>query len=792
MKSRLATLGAIVTIVLGVGAVADAAINPALLPCQEAIAKSGGKFVGKKMKAIQKCNDKNLKTPGSCAPGDLATTIAALVVKLSDGIDKKCSEFGQTAAPAGLGFPGKCDDPTPGDVFTLSDLKSCIHTSHEDIVDGLIDLEYGTTTGPITDTDLLKCQKAISKDGGKVLAATLKAVQKCRNAINKGTLTGILPKDCATDDVKTAASITKAVSKAQADIGVKKCTDAHILALDVCNPNATTAVGAAACITSTHQLAADDPAPTSADLIDFEYATPPLCGDGVVNTPSEECDGSDLSGCTSQGFSGPCGSAVGNFACLCLDIPRERVVEHASADLDNGWTGASHDSGVVEGGGYVADLYDCDNVTDFSCNVGPSCSGGAHAACSNDGQCASLGQGTCRKRITAVGPHCALNIQTSCPIVNGNVSCSAPNDFCKTTFHGPPLPLSSGGISVCVTNVFTEDVVGTKNLTTGSAAVRIRQGSITRLGPSTSQPCPVCGGFCDKPAGGDRRNCTTNADCASIPPAGTIACKTDFVCSHGPNVDKECRPAPPFGGGTTLFGTTSVDCPSDASLISPAVGLDILFNPATTGTVSVTPTVQCDDLAFNNKRCMGGSSDGRLCTTASECPGGACSFQCYCPNGGGQKQRPNSCDAACVIPGGAFPDAQPCSVDGDCPGGFCHPADCRPDPVAPVAEQPNEGACSVTVEGHCSVSGYLTCSVDADCQPPGCPNCQPTETCLVAGKNCFLNSNITRTGQADPTNPLSVATFCIAQTSTPSVNTTAGLPGPGALFQPSTTINTGF
>ncbi len=797
MKSRVAVLGAIATIVLSLAALpAHALPNAAFIPCQEAIAKNAGKFVNGKLKAIQKCKNKDLKTPGSCDHTALNTTIAALQAKMNAGIEAKCNAIGSYGLSTGadnLGFPGKCDDVTPGNAFQVSDLEACLFTQHEATVDALIDAEYGTTTGPITDSAVLKCQTTVAKDGGKVVKLVLKAVQKCRNAINKGTITGLLPKNCATGDAKTAANVTKATSKAQADIAAK-CTDAQVTQLDICNPNATTGAGAASCTVSTHQLATDDPDPTSGDLLDYEYATPASCGDGVINQPIEECDGTDLSGCTAQGFSGPCGSPTGNFACLCLDIPRERAIEHSNSDLDNGWSGQSHDSGTVEGGGYVSDIYDCDGPggPDTLCTVGPSCVGAPHSPCTKDADCTLQG-GTCRQRAASIQrPHCSNDITQSCPLANNYGSCGDPTiTTCVTTPHGAPLPLSSGGIPVCVVNVFSEDVTGTKDLASGQSAVRVHQGSITNLSSAPAQPCPVCGGFCGTPNASQRRNCTTDADCAAIAPAGTIKCNHDAICSGGPNIDKECRPNPPFGGPTALFGNPSVDCPPTSNLLSGATGLDILFNPATTGTTTMTPSIQCDATGFTGKRCMGGSSDGRTCTTASECPGGTCSFQCYCPtSAGGTRERPNDCDAACL---GGSNDAVPCTVDSECPGGFCHPADCRIDPGAPAYQQPNEGGCTATVEGRCSASAYRSCNVDLDyTSAGGCSDCQSGETCVVTPKNCFMTNQIVRSGQPGVPDSISASTFCIPNVNKPSVNTTAGLPGPGALLQPTTTDQTGF
>src|SRR6185369_5765958 len=129
-------------------------------------------------------------------------------------------------------------------------------------------------------------------------------------------------------------------------------------------------------------------------------------------------------------------------------IPRTRVEEHAEADLDNGWTGLSHDSGIVEGGGYVTDLWDCDGPggPDTLCNVGPTCSLFPNSPCSpspapiasldtGDEICASLGQGLCRKTPGgATGPHCEINFQKRCQ-TSGDCT-ATPGDRCIITPHG--------------------------------------------------------------------------------------------------------------------------------------------------------------------------------------------------------------------------------------------------------------------------------------------------------------------------------------------------------------------
>ena len=769
--------------------------------CRQSIAKAGLSYSTGLLKLYQKCKNADLKSPGSCAAPDPAA-ITKLQGKLSGSIMKGCP-LQPVQFEEGMGFPGVCaPDPTPLDLFSLADVTTCIQSTHDTAVNDMLALEYDATATP-TAADL-SCQTTIAKAGESVFAAVQKAVQACRLGLSAGKLSGFSATNCGTSNPKTAAAISKAVNKAEASIQAK-CTDQQIVDLKACTPDQTTAAGAATCEALAHQLAADNPAQAPLDVIDFQFATPASCGDGRVNEFNEECD---LNGSGDAACPGQCGDPAGLFACLCENIPRQRVIEHANADLDNGWTGFSHDSGVVEGGGYVVDLYDCDNVSDFDCNVGPSCSLPPHSPCGGTKNgppvnnslsvgppyengntiCSGLGQGTCRKsQADALGPHCALNFQQEC---DNNNQCPGLGDFCVTTFHGAPLPLSSGGVSVCVVNTFTEDVVGTTNVQTGAGSVRLRQQSATFLG-TKNEPCPICGGYCNGALGvggaiGARTPCSTNADCpASVP------CITANTCSYGPNADQSCRPGTPIGGPTEFFGNPSLDCPVGNADGNNIGTLDILFNPATTGTTTLTASVACDAPGFGGKTCFQGANDGRACTLPADCPGGSCINQCFCPtNVNGVVEQPNSCQAACL---GGGNDMAPCALDSECPGGFCHNADCRVDPTDHHSSQ--EGICTVGPSvGTCSVHAFQNCSSDSQCHQPFCSFCQAdnSETCQFALQHCFVNGQISRSGTPGPTDRVSAAIFCIPFSKAPSVNSVAGLPGPGAITQPTTTVNVGF
>jgi hypothetical protein len=693
-------------VVVGTSTAHAAILTATQYPCLKAIAAQSLKFVTGELRERRRCANANLADPGRCLGPDLTR----LRDKLSTGLAQKCtflSPSGVNITPGNLrsiGFRGSCaDTDAPSDTFSLLDLQHCIETSHEDLITSMIAVEYDSTNA-LTGT-ALTCQKAIAANSAKFVARLMKNVQKCRNDlldcklgpsptyITICKLSGVLPQNCATGDTKTKDAVAQAKTKAH-DAIVSRCSVADALDINACEPGLSPD-DAATCELDSHQAFTDNPdAIATADLLDYEYAKPAACGDGRKNRPHEECDGLDASACPGQ-----CGEASGLFPCLCQNIKRTRVVEHANSDLDNGWTGQSHDSGIVEGGGYVTDLWDCDGPAglDTICNVGPSCSGGANSPCSPRGYpgpndlplpgldtgdkiCTSLGEGECRKtEAGATGPHCELDFQQRC--INGVQCKTIAGDRCVFVPHGAPLPISSGGVSVCVVNIFTEDVVGTTNLSLtagaepGGGSVRLRQNSSTYLGPDQEQPCPVCGGFCSGSAGattpGVRNLCSTPADCS-----GGATCITEAVCSWGPKIDKACNPNTPAGGTTKFFGNPSEDCPMDGLLLGT---IDILFNPATTSLAApVTANFDCATAGWTDKVCAGGPNQHKPCVVDGDCPNGTCNEQCFC---GGGAQKPNACAPACL---GGLGDASDrclgganegvlCSAASECPAGRCQP-----------------------------------------------------------------------------------------------------------------------
>jgi hypothetical protein len=110
-----------------------------------------------------------------------------------------------------------------------------------------------------------------------------------------------------------------------------------------------------------------------------------------------------------------------------------------------------------------------------------------------------------------------------------------------------------------------------------------------------------------------------------------------------------------------------------------------------------------------------------------------------------------------------------------------------------------EGICTVgPSDGRCSLQNWKPCEADKECHPSSsdpngtCEFCDPSETCIEVPRQCFVSPTIRRQGFPGLPTRVSAAIFCIAKTTAPAVNGTAGLPGPGAITQPADTVESGF
>jgi hypothetical protein len=306
------------------------------------------------------------------------------------------------------------------------------------------------------------------------------------------------------------------------------------------------------------------------------------------------------------------------------------ITSNPGSDLDTGWTGIAHNSVATSESSVSVDLNNCNSGT-----------------CTVDGS-ALVGQA-----------------------------------------FGGPLPLSSGGVPVCVLNTFREAITGTYECATGCGESAVHITSSVFLVQDIAKPCPTCVGD-PTPNDGDK--------------GGT--------CDGGKAPGAACD----VNGVSEVFGSTSNDCLPTGSSVGE-LGIDLA--PLTTGTVSVTA----------DQTCVSVGSVG----------------QCFCPS----QNRPNACD------------------DGICGA---------------------NGTCSSPIDGLCSNQKFRSCTPgsgtqDCDAVFPG------AGTCVDTPRPCF-GPTITRTGQCGTVTGALVSFFCIPATRAPAINTTAGLPGPGALTLPGRQVRT--
>ncbi len=522
-----------------------------------------------------------------------------------------------------------------------------------------------------------------------------------------------------------------------------------------------------------------------------------ICGNGIVTAP-EQCDGaagtcgageSCTSGCK-------CAQACPGFGELTLyagvgdncgtnaDCPvgqcdpslgRCRTI----TDLDSGWTGLSHDA-------------DINNLTVthgyLECpGSGPTC-----------GVCNVVGidptGGSCR---------CSNNTRTVCdkPFAADATNCAGAVCDC---YFGTPFPLSSAGTPACIVNRFSQNISGTADVDLGAGKIVANLRTQVFLGITTTTPCPVCGGRCSN----DASTCVFDADC------GGGTCNLDpvrgdgvrgGVCVDGRNAGLACD----VGALNTSFpvlpneqggGGYSLDCMPDTGKNVSGSGLVIKLEQ-TTGTAQLASNVPCGN-GGDVCPCRQCSTDSTVaCNSDAECavqPGGcslASKFNCTttanCKGINAGTCLPiKRCQLATTVPcltntdcasvdlGACNPST--CSSNGA--GGFPSPNDCDAQSCSDAGG--DQGECTTGPDGtscdavvRANGMGVLSCSTNEDCTAESvgvaAGNCS-----LVERRKCFLNP-LVATGHANPTTPVGVAAFCVPPTSSPAINSVAGLPGPG-------------
>ena len=164
---------------------------------------------------------------------------------------------------------------------------------------------------------------------------------------------------------------------------------------------------------------------------------------------------------------------------------------------------------------------------------------------------------------------------------------------------GAPIPLSSGGIPVCVVNRLREPVTGTVNTESGCGELRLELTASVFTAADVARPCPVCSGDV---APNDGRK--------------------DGRCDGGPNPGAPCD----VHAASALSGATSNDCQPAGSSVGE-LAIDLL--PLTTGIARARASTEC-------KRKRSGPAGQCFCAgqaQANDCDAGACGASESCDEG---------------------------------------------------------------------------------------------------------------------------------------------------------------
>jgi hypothetical protein len=470
-----------------------------------------------------------------------------------------------------------------------------------------------------------------------------------------------------------------------------------------------------------------------------------------VTSPSTSTSGITATA-TPSGISGsPCPAAIAV------------VGDAANARLDSGWTGLAHNSKIITRGEATV-ATDCSGKPRPCgvCNLtGPIANPDAGQGVSNNHRCSNNPSIECTDDTPCSAKTCLGGSQDGKPCTAGS---DCDSNLCPAAgtcqfFFGAPLPLAAGGVSTCVVNQIVGGISGTANIETGDSASTVHLTSSVFNGILLAQPCPECVGD------------TTIADG-----------KRDGHCNGGARDTLSCD----AGGESPEFishGTTSFDCPP---LPGAKIGALPINLSNSTGTTTHTLSSANPDCRDGGGKCFCDTCadvNKEPCSTDADCPGGA---KCGGPRCNGGANNGASCSAL--------------GASSQCPGGVCT------IPGQPTASnQCQAGSTCVAdtenaLNGHCSegpVDSYCSphdtfqgCASAADCPTAG-------DTCsLMIFRPCFLDNgqiggSVSAFGKADVpvggvSHPTLSSLFCIGPTTSPSVNTAAGLPGLGRLSLPAT------
>jgi hypothetical protein len=334
----------------------------------------------------------------------------------------------------------------------------------------------------------------------------------------------------------------------------------------------------------------------------------------------------------------------------------------------------------------------------------------------------SLPQSYCR---------CENDPTVHCDTVDGPDADDCGGSECQCLF-GPPLPLTTDGVPVCVTNEFAT-VEGTADGGTGVSTTTIREKAKVHLGISELRPCPACD---DDAVSNDGLR---NGTCAG-------GSRDGLACDQNAN--------------SPDFGPLSFDCPPLVASNISGSGLQLTFALTSVD----APQIGTDLMDGGNEvyclQCSGDPSVG--CSSDAQCDSlglGTCSVNT------GPTAKANACDDGV------------CTASGPLSDGTCEAND--PDRYCEGLTRGDGG-------------GLLQCNDNADCDAfaPDCPGGDCGNCTLLQKRACFPDPLGAQGSDAVPgAVPAGavygaelVSTLCVPATGTPSIDTSVGLPGPTRLL----------
>jgi hypothetical protein len=597
------------------------------LACHAILSKGLAKHAAAVTKAMATCNNAVLSgaIPGPCPDTTAQTAIDKSAAALAKTVNKKCvgrctpsslscidsdvcPPIGITSEQcydstsvnfemSNMGFPGPyCEGILGGNMTDPEDFGSCAAGVGEVIAEQILGNTYGSLASPPA-AGPATCLAAIVKAAPKAALQLSGIVAKCRNVQLKVAEPAILPEACATGDLKTSAKVETFVQKFK-DAIAKKCTDTDVAALDLCGEGigaTNTVLAAQTCLAAMIREVAysTDRAETrtyaATSIINGAYPSTAAarCGDNLVNQDpnqfmlnGEECDGTDDSACP-----GECLPPGDIFQCTCGNIRRSRAFAYGfTADLDNGWSGASHNSKVTDGAGFVAGVSGCDcsefddtdkatckpgQSSDPNCDVearlAPRCSHKIYDAATCDQNGNNNGANTdadcraCDAFAENAGDYCVKSARFCVGGANTGQRCNAGSDC-----PGGTCPVNSGN-GRCLTGPFAGN------------------------GCNGAQNCNVCVG------GSNAGNaCAQPINC----PGGTCASHTcaTTVCLDGVNQDAPCG--------------NDADCPGSRCAATSDCAAQCY---EADGTPTGTPCAQQSDCTGDGQRCRGRCDEGNTC-----------------------------------------------------------------------------------------------------------------------------------------------------------------------------------